>query len=90
MAETWRLDKYAVEFLGPDSDRYVAVRRFLGRRLTPILCAPDSPLSCNVDEILATEMLEHAQSLGVRKFRLSDEVTGEEQMAVGGTDGFVS
>jgi hypothetical protein len=28
-------------------------------------------------------MLEHAQSLGVRKFRLADETSGEEQMAVG-------
>ncbi|KAJ9102922.1 hypothetical protein QFC20_004888 [Naganishia adeliensis] len=61
LVETWRLDKYAVEFLGTDEN---------------------SPLSCNVDEILATEMLEHAQSLGVRKFRLADEASGEEHMSL--------
>jgi hypothetical protein len=43
-----------------------------------------SPISCYVDEILSTEMLECAQSLGIRKFRLADEVTGEEHMSVSG------
>jgi hypothetical protein len=90
LAETWRLDKYAVEFVDRD-ERYVVVPvsvhipgscLALPFPLPP--SSPSSPISCNVDEILSTEMLECAQSLGIRKFRLADEVTGEEHMLVSG------
>ncbi|KAJ9111007.1 hypothetical protein QFC22_006652 [Naganishia vaughanmartiniae] len=62
VAVTYRLEKYAVEFLGDDED------------------ANSPALSCTVDECLAIEMLEHAQSLGIRKFVLLDERAEEERL----------
>ncbi|GHJ86574.1 hypothetical protein NliqN6_2976 [Naganishia liquefaciens] len=60
IAETWRLDKFAVQFIDKD----------------------DLEVSCHVDEILSTEMLECAQSLGIRKFRLAEEGTGLERLSL--------
>lgn len=90
IAETWRLDKYAVEFIDRD-ERYVRSSvLYRHMKAYPYVVVSvfrsmwlRSEISCHVDEILAAEMLEHAQSLGVRKFRLTDETTGEEHVLVG-------
>ncbi|KAJ9115786.1 hypothetical protein QFC24_006894 [Naganishia onofrii] len=93
VAVTYRLEKYAVEFLGSsgggdgaDTQVFLAsCISFLEMRTHPLtflasLASQKAALSCTVDECLAIEMLEHAQSLGIRKFVVCDEQADEERL----------
>ncbi|KAJ9097140.1 hypothetical protein QFC21_004809 [Naganishia friedmannii] len=69
VAVSYRLEKYAVEFLGGEDDGAdTSTQR--------------PAMSCTVDECLAIEMLEHAQSLGIRKFVVFDEQAEEERLFI--------
>lgn len=95
VAVTYRLEKYAVEFLGSsgggdgaDTQVFLAgCISFLEMRTHDLtflasLASQKGALSCTVDECLAIEMLEHAQSLGIRKFVVCDEQADEERLFV--------